>query len=616
MGDDAASDGDSDVVADKTDGDSVEDNDYGIEPYLMTVLSKKFEMATRDMTQSLLRSARSGVISVARDFSSAITLFDGRQFMIDEGLPVHLVNVHFVPRRTRELHDEIRPGDCFLTNSPYAGNTHHADYTLHAPVFYDDEPLFWVVSRAHQADIGANEPSTYLPDAENVYQEAMHFPSVKVQEDYEDREDIVRMCKLNIRAGDTQWYGDYRAQIASIRTGEERIRDLCDRYGPEMIKQFSRAWLQYGESMMRDEIGTLPDATVEHVSRHDPVPGAEEGIPVRVKLSIDPDEERIIVDLTDSMANVPAGFNLTEATTVAGAYAGVFNNVDSNTPRNHGSIDRISVKMSKGTVVGEPEYPAATATSTTNVSGVLFNAVQAAFSELGEPYGLAEGCTGIPPNAAVISGTDFRHDDEPYVNQIILRGGGGPGVYGHDGWVMYGLPGAAGVMHRDSVEIDERKFPILIERNETLQDTEGAGRFRGAPGSVCEYGPRNDPMTAAYIADGIEYPPQGVQGGGEGGSAGAMKVTADGDEVKLPGTSVVEIEPGERIRGIISGGGGYGDPLERNPEAVRKDAEEGLISLERAQTVYGVVLSKQGDVVEIDWEATRRSRNGDGGGVQ
>lgn len=593
-------------------GDRSDTTEYEVEPYLMTILSKKFEMVTKDMTQSLLRSARSGVISVARDFSSAITLYDGRQFMIDEGLPVHLVNIQYVPQRTLELHEDIQPGDCFLTNSPYAGNTHHADYTLHVPVFYEGTPLFWVVSRAHQADIGASEPTTYLPEAEDVFEEAMHFPSVRIQEDYEDRADVVRTLKLNIRSGESQWYGDYRAQIASVRTGERGLEDLCEEYGVDTIQRFARTWLRYGERMMRDQISELPRRTVEHTSHHDPVPGAEDGIPVPVTLDIYPENEQIVVDLTDSIENIPSGFNLTEATSVAGAYAGVFNNVDSNTPRNQGSIDRIEVKLEEGSVVGKPVYPAATATSTTNVSGVLFNAVQAAFGKLGEPYGMAEGCTGIPPNAAVISGTDFRRDDEPFVNQIILRAGGGPGVYGHDGWVLYGLPGAAGVMHRDSVEIDERKFPILVERNELLPDSEGAGEFRGAPGSICVYGPREDPMTAAYISNGIEFPPQGIRGGGPGAPAEAKRTTVDGTDETLEGIGVVELAPGERITGRISGGGGYGDPYERDPESVRADVAAGIVSPERARERYGVIVDVDDadGTVSLDPEATELRRHG------
>lgn len=579
-----------------------------IEPYLMSVLSKKFKRITDDMTRTLLRSARSGVINVARDFSSAITLFDGRAFMIEEGLPVHLANIQFVPRYTVGNFDDISKGDAFLTNSPYAGNTHHADYTLHAPVFYNGEPLCWSISRAHQADVGAPEPSTYLANAEDIFQEGMHFPAVRIQEDYEDKEDLIRMCKLNIRSGESQWYRDYQAQISSIRKGEEKIQEMCEEYGLPLIKSFFTQWLEYGERIMKKKIAELPEADISYQTKHDPVPGAPDGVPIEVRLRIEPDNKQITVDLRGGLDNIPSGFNLSEATTVAGAYAGVFNNLDEEVPHNQGSIDRIYVEIDDGKVVGRPKYPAATATATTNVCGVLFNAVQAAFGELGEPFGMAEGASGIPPISAVISGKDTRRNQSSFINQMIHRAGGGPALFGHDGWLTYGLPVAGGVLNRDSIEIDEQKYPIIVYRNELRCDTGGAGEWRGAPGGVSEYGPIDHPIKVAYFSNGCEYPPRGILGGGSGGPAGAEKVTEDGERVELPPIGVETILPGERIIGKLAGGGGYGDPLERNPESVRQDVANGIVSKESARERYGVIVEDREGNVVLDDEATAQLR--------
>lgn len=588
----------------KTDGGT----DTEMEPYLMTILSKKFEVVTREMTQALLRSARSGVINVARDFSSGITLFDGSQFMIDEGIPVHLGNIQLAPQYTMEKFDDISPGDCFLTNSPYAGNSHHADYTLHAPVFYDGEPLFWVINRAHQADVGAPEPSTYLAEAENIYQEGPHFPSLRIQEEYEDNEDIVRMLKLNLRLGEEQWFGDYKAQVSAVRTGEERIEDIIDEYGVGVINDFKEEWLDYGQRMMENSIQNLPEAEIEYTSHHDPIPGAAEGVPVNVKISIDPDEPNIKVDLTDNMEALPCGFNLCEATTLAGAYSGIFNTIKSDIPHNQGSLRPIEVKMDEGCVVGKAEYPTGTSVATTNVSDTLFNTVQAAFGELGEPYGMAEGNPGMPPNAGVISGTDFRRDDAQYVNQIIYSAGGGPAVHGHDGWLTYTIPGTSGVLYMDSVEIDERKYPILIDRYKQVTDTEGAGEWRGSPAVEVAYGPREDPMSVAFLGNGKTFPPQGVLGGGAGAPAKAAKITEDGSENELPIIGIEELSSGERIAGRIAGGGGYGNPLDRDPEKVKDDVEEGIVSRERANEVYGVVLEDASTGVTVDEDETKSLR--------
>lgn len=587
------------------------EQDDEIDPYDMSVLSKKFEMATREMSQVLKTSARSGVITQARDFSSGFTLFDGRQFMIDEGLPVHAANLHLTPEYIRDHFDDITPGDCFLTNSPYAGSTHHADYTLSVPVFYDDAPLFWSINRAHQADVGAPEPTTYPAEAENIYQEGPHFPAVRIQENFEDREDIVRMLKLNIRLGETQWFGDYRGQVAAVRRGEEAIHEICDEYGIDTIRTFVDAWLEYGNRMMRKNIAVLPERKLEYSSHHDPIPGAPDGVEVHVIISIDPEAETITVDLTENMPNVPSGFNLSEATTTAGVYAGIFNNLSTDIPHNHGAIEPIQIEMEAGKIVGTPAYPASTAVATTEICQVFINAMQAAFGDLGEPYGLSEGKTGIL-NYPVISGEDFRRDDEEYINEIFLLAGGGPAGAGHDGWLIYSSPSGGGVPNRDSLEIDEGKFPILFRRSELLPDSEGAGKWRGAPGSINVFEPRGRSMTLAYTGNHREFPAQGILGGGDAARSKLYKIDDDGNEVELPYFGVEEITPDETVVIKDSGSGGYGEPLARNSDRVLTDVKRGLISLERARAAYGVVIEETEDGVRVDDAATRRLRAGNG----
>lgn len=582
-----------------------------IEPYLMTILSKKFEAITRDMTQSLLKSARSGVINSARDFSSAITLFDGRQVMIDEGLPAHLGNIQLIPEYTTDHFDEIERGDCFLTNSPYAGNSHHGDYTIHCPVFHGGDPLFWSINKAHQADVGAADPSAYLPEAETIYQEGPHFPSLRIQEDYTDKDDVVRFLKHNLRLGEEQWYGDYKAQVAAVRTGETELESLVDEYGVDTIRNFIDAWFDYGDRMMRREIEKLPETEISRTGHHDPIHNAPEGVPVTVAVSIDPDGGEITVDLSDNIENIPSGYNLCEATVVAAAYSIVFNNLDPNIPHNQGSISRINVELEEGNLVGKPEYPMGTALATSNVCDLLFNVGQAAFAELGEPFGVAEGNFGLKPHVAVIAGTDYRRDDKPFINQLIFSEGGGPAVHGHDGWLTYSIGPAAGVIYRDSIEIDEQKFPILFKRDEIIQNSAGAGQWRGSPGTVIEYESRADEIQLSYVgAAGPGYEPDGVLGGHQANPSRVIRRTDDGEEemplTNVPGT----LEPGEVIVSELSGGGGYGDPTDRDPERVRDDVAAGVTSAERAREVYGVVVDTEGAEITIDWDQTddRRAR--------
>jgi len=582
-----------------------------IEPYEMTILSQKFESITQEMTQSLLRSARSGVINAARDFSSGITTYESETVMMDEGLPVHLANLHLHPQYVMEKFDDISEGDLFLDNSPYAGATHHADYTLLAPVFYEGEPMFWSINRAHQADVGAPEPTTYIQNAETIYQEGPHFPGVRVEEDYEEKEDIIRMLKMNIRAGESQWYGDFLAQVSAVRTGEEGLKDLCDEYGVEKVTAFLDAWFDYGEEMMRSEIGDLPDETIEYTARHDPIyhnDAAPEGIPINVRIDIDPDGEMIYVDLTDNVENVPAGVNLSEATVTASVRAGVFCNLDPDLPHNYGSTSRIDIDMDEGKVVGKPKFPVGTSCATSNVNDMLFNAMRAAFGQLGEPYGFAEGNAAFPPNWGVVTGHDFRRADEPFANQLFFTAGGGGAVHGHDGWITYGVPDACGVLYRDSIEVDEKKYPVFVDHERLVPDTEGAGQWRGTPGAEVEYTARGNPMTVSFHGTNYEYAPRGILGGEDGANAAVRKRTQDGELVELESPGVEEIDPGEYIVGRFPGGGGYGDPLERDPDDVLADVEEGYITPDRARNVYGVVVEEGESGYYTDEAATERIR--------
>ncbi|MHA1209753.1 MAG: hydantoinase B/oxoprolinase family protein [Candidatus Freyarchaeota archaeon] len=600
-----------------------------IDPYLMIILPRMFEAITREITFTLMKSGRSGVINTARDFSSAIVTGDGRLFMIEEGLPVHLGSIHLSVQETLKLFDDLAPGDCIMNNCPYTSNTHHADVTMMVPVFYDDELVFWSVNRAHQADIGAPIPTTYPFPATTIYEEGLHFPCVRVQRDYRDIKDVIRICRMKIRVPD-QWYGDYLAQVGAVRIGERRIIELCDKYGVDALKTFVDEWLDYSERLMIQEIKKLPKATIEHETKHDPpimfpkgpyslpeiLPQVADGIPLRVKITIDPDDARITIDLRDNIENQPFGFNMSYATTLACACTGVFNNLDPNLPHNEGALRRITLLVDEGKIVGIPRYPASTAIATTNLADRLVNLVSSAFAKLGPPWGMAEGNPGMPISSGVISGYDWRRPGPPgevnYINQLIVGGGsgGGPAVHGHDGWLSYGIPVTGGVIYVDSIELNEQRFPILYKELGIVMDSGGAGKWNGAPSGFCIFGPRKHPMVVAWVCDGIKFPPKGVLGGESGHPALAAKIDAQGNETELLGMGIETVQPGELIKSIMAGGGGYGDPLERDPELVRIRVRDKWVSPEKARRVYGVVLKNVDDPekIEVDYEATERLR--------
>ena len=208
-----------------------------LDPVVLTVIANRLDGIVREMTNTLLRAARSAVISSARDFSCCIITGDNQLLASAEGLPVHIFGAHLQGANIAEYHKgDIREGDAFLDNDPYGGNTHPADHTFLVPVFIEGEHLFTTVAKCHMADIGNSIPSSYFARALDVYEEgALVFPGVRIQRDYKNEADIIRMCRARIRVPD-QWYGDSLAALGSARIAERRLKELCAKYGRATIK--------------------------------------------------------------------------------------------------------------------------------------------------------------------------------------------------------------------------------------------------------------------------------------------------------------------------------------------------------------------------------------------
>ncbi len=572
-------------VGDSADGAS---EPHGVQ---LAVLGNRFESVVRSMTNTLLRTGRSGVLNTARDFSCCILTRENELLAMAESLPIHVMSgPDLMAGVMREHHPQLRRGDAFLHNSPYHGNSHAADHSILIPVI-DEEGRhhFTVLAKAHQADCGNSAPTTYMTWARDVYEEgALIFPCVKVQSGYEDCADIVRMQEMRIRVPD-QWWGDYLALLGAARIGERRLLELGAEIGWDRLHEYGGRWLDYSEERMSAAISTLPAGMATAETTHDPVPGAPDGVPIQVSLEIDPEQGSVRVDLRDNPDCLENGLNLTEATSRTAAMLGVFNGIHTAVPPNAGSFRRIDVQLRENCVTGIPRHPASCSAATTNVLDRTTNAVQRALAGLGDGVGLAEFGYPFPPSAAVISGKDPR-TGEAYVNQIFLGftcGGASPMA---DGWLTAGGAADGGVLQRDSVEIDELKHPILIATQRIEPDSEGAGRTVGAPGARVEYRPLGCALRAVYGSDGTILPAAGVRGGGAGGAAQQYKRDVAGELQALEPFADVVVEDGESLVSVCCGGGGYGSPLDRDPARVEADLREGLISEERAREVYGVVF--------------------------
>lgn len=581
-----------------------------LDPVTLALLIKRFEAVTTRMANTLLRTGRSGVLNVARDFSTSIVTRDCELLTGSESLPIHILSgADLMARSMMELHPSLKRGDAFLHNSPYHGCSHPADHTILVPVIDDDGVHhFTVWVKAHQADIGNSQPTTYMGHARDVYEEgALIFPAVKVQENYEDIPDIIRMCQMRIRVPE-QWRGDYLAMVGAARIGEREILAMAEEFGWQTLHALTREWFDYSEKIMIAAIKKMPSGHATATSIHDPLPGTPpEGIKIKVVVDVDSKNAMIVVDLRDNPDVMPCGLNLSESCARTSAMIGIFNSIEDPVPTNAGSFRRIQVKIREGCIAGGGKHPTSMSAATNLLADRVTSPVQRAFSKIRDGLGLAECGPIIPASLGVVSGLDPRNSNAPFINQLFLLTTGGAAGAQTDAWLTICHAGNAGMCLIDSVELDELHFPILVHTRALLPDTEGAGRTIGAPSGVCEYGPLGEgPLEVAFVQDGVINHAKGTRGGHAGAAGRNYKKGKTGKQEELPAVTDLILQPHETIITYTSGGGGYGPPHQRALEKVKQDVEEGWITRKRALEVYGVVLDKEGKIDEV---ATSKIRN-------
>lgn len=572
-----------------------------IDPVTLSIMANRLDSITREMTNTMIRTARSTTMA-ARDFSCSINSSDHELLSAPGAIPVHVYGSSLVTQTMARKHPNFKEGDAFLHNDPYDGNTHAADHTLMVPVFYQGEHVFTVLAKAHQVDAGCALPTTYMPKAKDVYEEgAIIFPCVKIQSEFNDIEDIIGIARLRIRSFDT-WYGDYLASLGALRLAEKRLQEFCASFDSiDQVRAFVKEWLDYGERMAISGIEKLPEGHIEVKTHMDAFPGLPDGLDLQATIDIKPKEGKVTIDLRNNPDCIPTGLNLTEATSKNNAVTAVLMalNTDKNAsslhvPNNSGSHRPIEILVRENCVVGIPRHPAscsaATRTITDRVTGMLLAGIS---SMSDQDIGAAEPPLGCPPHEAVVSGSDPRRRDEEYILQIFSGSSGGPATADSDGWLAFSTIMGAGIPCIDSSEIVEQRYPLVVWQHATVRpDSEGAGNFRGATGTISAYGPRLAGAESHYYLEGVENRPKGVHGGGIASGPASWVVKENGESIQVNDiVAEVKLAAKDTIFSLGSGAGGYGSPLLREPECVLEDVMDEYISIERAKAAYGVVIN-------------------------
>ncbi len=534
-----------------------------IDAITLEVLRHAFTAVAEEMNANLIRSAYSPNIKERRDCSSALFDAEGQMIAQAESIPVHLGAMPFSVAAAVEAVESFSPGDVVVLNDPYAGGAHLPDITFVAPVFAEGRLIALVANRAHHADVGGKEPGSLAGDTVEIYQEGLRIPPIRLWRRGVVDRDLLELVLLNVRTSGERW-GDLRAQYAACRTGIDRLSEVIDRFGLETVSEGMGAILDYAERRMRAEIARIPDgtATFDDVLDDDGV--TDEPISIRVSVTVDGD--RITFDFAGTAPQVRGPVNAVLAVTTSATYYAVRAMTDPEIPPNAGCYRPIAIDAPLGSVVN-PEPPAPVVGGNLETSQRVVDVVLGALGRLVPERAIA-ACQGSMNNLA-IGGTDPRID-RPYSIYETIAGGFGArptrdGVDGIHSHMTNTL--------NTPIEALEIAYPLRVERYELRKGTGGAGRTRGGLGVRRDIRSLGPDARVSLLTERRRQRPYGIAGG-ESGSPGENVLIRDDEEIMLPAKGSLSLAYGEIISVRTPGGGGYGPPDERDPEAIDADRRE------------------------------------------
>ncbi|HEY7344960.1 MAG TPA: hydantoinase B/oxoprolinase family protein [Gaiella sp.] len=544
------------------------------DPITFEVIRNALVAATDEMALALKRSAYSTNIKTRSDFSCAV--FDADLRAVAQGFnqPVHLGSmVEQIPRALRDYGPErLGPGDVLVTNEPFPSGVHLNDVSLVSPVWHGDEPIGYVANLAHHVDVGGGAPAS-IGAFREVFQEGVIIPPVRLVEGGRIVDDVFRLLLAQIRSK-RETAGDFRAQIAANVTGTRRLQAVAERHGRGALREAMAELLDYTERRTRAELELLPSGVYEAEGQIDEDGYTDEPVRLRARVAIGPDG--VHFDTTGSDPQRRAPVNSTYAQTFSACAYALKCLVDPDLPVNDGFYRLVSLHAPAGTVTN-CTWPAPVVggwETNTRLVDVVFRALLQAL-----PERLPAGTKAMMCHAG-FGGVDVETGE--YSCFLETFAGGYGGRFASDG------PDAVQTHGQNTenapVEETELNYPVRIERLSLIEDSDGAGRFRGGLGLRKDF--RFDrPTTFTVLADRTTSGPWGVAGGAAGSPAEYVLVRG-GVETRLGAKTTIELEPGDVVSIRTCGGGGYGAPGEREPELVAVDVREGKVGAARAREVY------------------------------
>ena len=565
------------------------------DPILLELIKNALDTIVDEMAIALVRTAYSNNLKNAMDMSCALCDAEGRLIAQGLTLPLHLGSIPDAMARVRQkFAGRTNPGDVFILNDPFEGGTHLPDIYIFKPIFLDGALVGWSASIGHQLDVGGKTPGGNGCDATEIFQEGLRIPAVKLYAAGEPVDAVFEMIDRNVRVP-RQVLGDVRSQVAACLTGEKGYLKLIAQHGAARFQACTTTLLAQAERLARTAISRMPDGTYEFTDWLDDDGIDPDPIPLTVALTVAGD--RMIADFTGSAPQVRGGINSPLPFTKSAVYATVRHLIGGDPPNNEGYFRPIEVIAPPGTIVN-PVMPAAVAAR--GLTGFrLANALFGALAQIAPDRVFAcevGGDTGV-------SFGGYDRERRPFVFLEFLFGswGGRPARDGVDA-----CSSSVVNFSNNPIEVIESEYPLLIERYGYVPDSGGAGKHRGGLAVERQYRFLEATGTLQLRTDRRRHLPYGLAGGRPGTPSDNV-LNPDGERRQLPSKCTLEIRQGDVFRHLLAGAGGWGNPLERDPELVLKDVLEEKLSADYARREYGVAIDVAARKVLAEDTATLRA---------
>lgn len=559
------------------------------------IIRNALAAAADEMALALYRTAYSTIVRDCLDYSTSLCNAAGEMIAQGVTIPLHLGSVPFAMETLfAKFGDDMSPGDVFIMNDPFEGGMHIPDIFIVQPVFWEDRRIAFAVTTAHHLDLGGRLPGSSACDNTEIFQEGFRIPWMRLYHQGEPDEAIFTLIRANVRVPQMT-IGDIRAQLAACHIGERAIQDLIERYGPDTFTSIADELIDYTERLVRAEIASWPDGehTFTDYLDSDGVGGPRTRIQVKITINGD----SFTADFTGSSPQVRGALNSTLSFTASVVGLCVRSVMQEDIPNTVGMFKPLNIVAPAGTVVNVAMPGASSMRGVTGfrTADVVFGALSGLLPD--RVHAAGEG-----GNTLVIIGGQ-RENHHPYVYYELISGtwGARPDRDGNDG-----LCNPANVASNIPVEQAESEYPVRIHRYGLVQDSGGAGQFRGGLAIEREWQLLAGEAHLAIRSDRRDHLPYGLYGGKPGTPSINILHHVDNQEV-LPTMISTIMEAEERIYHRQPGGGGWGDPLSRVPSDVADDVKNEKISLTAAREQYGVVLDK--GTMEVDAIATEVLRS-------